>query len=234
MATFEKKLWQDRISEHPTRRTLTDVSTGDATLVDVARAEGTVTNAGDAFNASNMNDLENRIDAVVQEMDENFQAGVDAVYNACVAVGIIPASSTPTDIAAAISNMAGADATAAQILAGKKAYANGALLTGTMPNRGAWIGATTGSGNVLIPAGYHSGRGYVSGAGAYNAGRSQGQADLWNMRLNILHSDNLWRMEVYRWSPSVQEDLGTFYPTADSNSTAHIILKVGYRHVETA
>ncbi len=44
--------------------------------------------------------------------------------------------------------------------------------TGTMPNKGAWTGATTGSGNVTIPAGYHNGQGHVSGAGAYNAGVS--------------------------------------------------------------
>ena len=44
--------------------------------------------------------------------------------------------------------------------------------TGTMPNKGAWIGATTGNGNVTIPAGYHNGQGHVSGAGAYNAGVS--------------------------------------------------------------
>ena len=48
--------------------------------------------------------------------------------------------------------------------------------TGTMPNKGAWTGATTGSGNVTIPAGYHNGSGYVSGAGAYNAGISAADA----------------------------------------------------------
>ncbi len=48
--------------------------------------------------------------------------------------------------------------------------------TGTMPNKGAWTGATTGSGNVAIPAGYHNGSGYVSGAGAYNAGISAADA----------------------------------------------------------
>ena len=48
--------------------------------------------------------------------------------------------------------------------------------TGTMPNKGAWIGATTGSGNVTIPAGYHNGQGHVSGAGAYNAGISAADA----------------------------------------------------------
>ncbi len=44
------------------------------------------------------------------------------------------------------------------------------LFSYPMAYRGNWTGATTGSGNVTIPAGYHSGGGYVSGAGAYNAG----------------------------------------------------------------
>lgn len=66
----------------------------------------------------------------------------------------------------------GADAGAEDILAGKKAGVKGSLITGTMPNKGAWTGATTGNGNVTIPAGYHNGQGHVSGAGAYNAGVS--------------------------------------------------------------
>lgn len=43
-------------------------------------------------------------------------------------------------------------------------------------NRGAWTGQTTGNGNVAIPAGYHNGSGYVSGAGAYNKGVSDADA----------------------------------------------------------
>lgn len=66
----------------------------------------------------------------------------------------------------------GADAGAGDILAGKKAGVKGSLIIGTMPNKGAWTGATTGNGNVVIPAGYHNGQGHVSGAGAYNAGVS--------------------------------------------------------------
>lgn len=53
---------------------------------------------------------------------------------------------------------------------------NGVKLTGTMPDNGAWICETTGSGKVIIPSGYHNGSGYVSGEGAYNAGVSAGAA----------------------------------------------------------
>jgi len=59
--SFKQKTWNDRISEHPTRRTLTDVSDNTTKTVDVAREEGTISQEGDAFSAANMNDLESRI-----------------------------------------------------------------------------------------------------------------------------------------------------------------------------
>ena len=57
---FVKKTWTDRISQYPNRRTIND---GNVTkVVTVGRDEGTITQSGDAFNASNMNDLEDRIE----------------------------------------------------------------------------------------------------------------------------------------------------------------------------
>ena len=56
------------------------------------------------------------------------------------------------------------DATAqvAEILNGKTAYANGAKLTGTMPNNGAVTGTiSTKAGQYTIPQGYHDGSGKV-------------------------------------------------------------------------
>lgn len=64
MGLFTKKTWKDRITEYPTRRTLTK-SDGTTELVTVARSEGTVSQEGDAFSASNMNDLESRIEAAI-------------------------------------------------------------------------------------------------------------------------------------------------------------------------
>ena len=57
---FVKKTWQGRISEYPNRRTITDEN-GVAKLVTVGRSEGAVSQEGDAFTASSMNDLEQRI-----------------------------------------------------------------------------------------------------------------------------------------------------------------------------
>ena len=57
---FVKKIWTDRIAEYINRRTLTKED-GSTELVTVARSEGTVSQEGDAFNADNMNDLEERV-----------------------------------------------------------------------------------------------------------------------------------------------------------------------------
>lgn len=57
---YQKKTWKDRISQYPNRRIITDEN-GMAKTVTVSRAEGTVTQEGDPFNATLMNDLENRI-----------------------------------------------------------------------------------------------------------------------------------------------------------------------------
>ncbi|MDE7322768.1 MAG: hypothetical protein K2N73_08510 [Lachnospiraceae bacterium] len=87
-------------------------------------------------------------------------------------------NNTILGIAGSSGNMdtSGATAAAADILSGKKACVKGSLLTGSMANKGAWTGATTGNGNVAIPAGYHNGNGYISGAGAYNKGVSDADA----------------------------------------------------------
>lgn len=58
---FQKKTWEDRITEYPARRTLTQTD-GTAQIVTVARSEGSITQEGDAFSAENMNDLEGRIE----------------------------------------------------------------------------------------------------------------------------------------------------------------------------
>lgn len=63
MAYYILKNWKNRDVEFPGRRTLTDTISGTSQTVDVTRSEGTVTEAGDAFDASTMNDLEGRIGA---------------------------------------------------------------------------------------------------------------------------------------------------------------------------
>lgn len=69
---YQKKTWKARTSEFPTRRALTDVSTGAVQTVNVARDEGTVSEQGDGFSAANMNDLEARIAAGLDEKQDTI------------------------------------------------------------------------------------------------------------------------------------------------------------------
>ena len=68
------------------------------------------------------------------------------------------------------------DASASQILSGKKALSNGTLLTGTMANNGPLNWNPTTSTKYTVPAGYYSG-GTLDSSGAYNAGYEQGKKD---------------------------------------------------------
>ena len=75
---FAKKTWKDRVSQYPNRRTINDgVVTKQVT---VGRDEGTTTEAGDAFDATNMNDLEDRIDAGFSGVvtNDNIMTSADA------------------------------------------------------------------------------------------------------------------------------------------------------------
>ena len=56
---FSKKKWSDRSVQYANRKIFTP--TGNANEYDVTRNEGTVFSEGYRFNATNMNDLENRI-----------------------------------------------------------------------------------------------------------------------------------------------------------------------------
>lgn len=58
---YSRKTWVDRESEYPTRRILTNTSSGTETQVTVTRDEGTVSVAGDSFDAQTMNNMEDRI-----------------------------------------------------------------------------------------------------------------------------------------------------------------------------
>ncbi len=120
--------------------------------------------------------LKLKVPATAKYGAENY---LYAAYSAVASlIGLTPAklvrNNTILEITGNSGNMdtSGATAAAADILSGKKAGVNGSMVTGSMTNRGAWTGATTGNGNVAIPAGYHNGSGYVSGAGAYNKGVS--------------------------------------------------------------
>lgn len=70
---YERKVWVNRQSEHPSRRKLTP--TGNDGEYDVSRSEGIIMEDGDAFDADTMNDLERRVAAGFAEMDPTGAGG---------------------------------------------------------------------------------------------------------------------------------------------------------------
>lgn len=124
------------------------------------------------------------VEAEMADVKKSVSDGKKLVADAITAQGTATAAGAAFETIAANVTAAGtarynAGVTAAEkgnastghVLSGRTfTSAKGINLTGTMANRGAWTAATSGSGNVGIPAGYHNGSGYVSGAGAYNAG----------------------------------------------------------------
>lgn len=62
---YAKKTWLQRIVSLPGRRRLT--STGTEDVYDMSRAEGEIIQEGDAWSAANMNDMEGRIEAGLDE-----------------------------------------------------------------------------------------------------------------------------------------------------------------------
>lgn len=68
---FKKKTWKNRIAEYINRRLLT-MEDGSTNLVTVSRDEGTISQEGDAFNAANMNDLEDRIEEGFNEINQSL------------------------------------------------------------------------------------------------------------------------------------------------------------------
>lgn len=89
---FAKKTWKDRISEYPNRRTIND---GYVTKsVTVGRDEGTVTEEGTPFNATEMNDLENRIEQAINGTQAPITAGdnIDITSNVVSVDGYMTAA----------------------------------------------------------------------------------------------------------------------------------------------
>lgn len=69
--------WEDRVSEYPTRRKLTDTTTLEEKQYTVARDEGTVTTEGTPFTAYYMNNLEGRINTAFGLVPETLSGTSD-------------------------------------------------------------------------------------------------------------------------------------------------------------
>lgn len=77
---FVTKTWKDRLVEYAGRRKLKNVATGEEVLMDVSRSEGTVSQAGDAFSAANMNNLEQRIKNEFDTVNSSFAYDENGIY----------------------------------------------------------------------------------------------------------------------------------------------------------
>lgn len=77
---FVTKTWKDRLVEYAGRRKLKNVATGEEILMDVSRSEGTVNQAGDAFSAANMNNLEQRIKTEFDSVNSSLVANGSQLY----------------------------------------------------------------------------------------------------------------------------------------------------------
>lgn len=82
---FAKKTWKARLVEFAGRRALKNVTTEETVIYDVTRNEGTVSQAGDAFSAANMNDLENRIESEFNNLNASgaitgYEVTADGAY----------------------------------------------------------------------------------------------------------------------------------------------------------
>lgn len=72
---FVTKEWKDRLVEYAGRRKLKNVATGEEIVYDVSRQEGAVSQAGDAFAAETMNNLEQRISDEFDNLNQNLNNG---------------------------------------------------------------------------------------------------------------------------------------------------------------
>lgn len=88
---FIKKLWKDRISQFPNRRTINDGSV--TKQVTVGRDEGTITEPGTTFDASNMNDLEQRIEDAYGDVVSLVASEVAVQYHGDVIFDNTPTAS---------------------------------------------------------------------------------------------------------------------------------------------
>lgn len=170
----------------------TEIDTRDDNLANEYDENAEYSEGDFSMNAGVLKKLESNIwtprkicDEII-DMKAAFQAGVDAVYNAVVAEGVTPASSTPEGIATAIATIRnGGTAEASQILSGVTAYSGKVLRSGSMPNQGKKTYTINPGGQQTIPAGYHDGTGFVkanpnqnSGTYTYGSGSTGGTVDM--------------------------------------------------------
>lgn len=120
------------------------------------------------FDATDLTMLETEIDAATEAAVQGKNDLVDKLKEKLPSSVTDGLGDNPSydDIAEAIGNIGkGANFTASDLLMGKIGYDGSNLVTGTMPNKGAFTSTGLKAGeSLIIPEGYHNGSGYVEAA----------------------------------------------------------------------
>ncbi len=89
---FDKRTWKDRRVEFPDRRTLVDITSQTAKTYDIQREEGVVYEAGDQLDATNFNDLEDRISNAFSDKQDKLIAGTGiSIENNIISISLTDA-----------------------------------------------------------------------------------------------------------------------------------------------
>lgn len=114
MAKFKRRTWVNRIVEFANRYKMTDMETGEVSTINLNRLPGTVTQAGDAVSAENLNDLEDRIEEALNQYESGMQSYVTSAQKSA---GEAAASATSASDAASAAGTAESSANNAAAVA---------------------------------------------------------------------------------------------------------------------
>lgn len=136
---FDKKTWENRVSQYPGRQQLIPVP-GEENVYDAVRADGEASVEGDKVNASSMNDLENRI---AEGMDGKLSKSGDLPENKVMVTGTNGAIETRDVTPAELDNLKGSTENIQQAINSLKESGGGGIPTitqGTGTNSEAFNG----------------------------------------------------------------------------------------------
>lgn len=110
------------------------------------------------------------------------------------------------------------NATSSQILENASALVNGVLITGSMPNNGAWNNTPTTNTKVTIPNGYHDGTGYVDTNEVYQTAYNKGKDEAKANPNSLIPYGTVWASQG---SSTTMSTIGRYYRASSGQATAN-------------